>query len=169
MLIADGIGYGEMIVAPFASKQALSGVIKGLKHLSSSSLGAFKNGASKLMSSAQLDDLAKRFPDSQTFGSPTGTFVAPSGEIDELLKAGLSREEIAQSLGITDELFLDGDLVRIDISPGGFDNLRTPTGSEVGANSKFIPGGKTSGGVTEGVLDNIKKDSEFVTTSTIEY
>lgn len=28
-----------------------------------------------------------------------------------------------------------------------------PTGNEVGANSEWIPGGKTAGGLSEGILD----------------
>ncbi|MFY0599856.1 MAG: RHS repeat-associated core domain-containing protein [Cyclobacteriaceae bacterium] len=131
-------------------------------------LANFENGASKLVSTAQLDDAARKFPNGTTFGNPVETFVSPTKEIDDLLKAGKSREEIANALGITDELFLEGDLVRIDIDPKGFDNLRKTTGAEVGANEKYIPGGETSGGVTEAILSNVKKDSEFVKASIVK-
>lgn len=56
----------------------------------------------------------------------------------------------------------------IDIDPKGFDNLRLPKGTEAGANEKFLKGGKTTGGVSEAVLDNVAKDSEFVKTTKVQ-
>ncbi len=117
--------------------------------------GKFKSGASKLVSTKMLDE----FPDSSTIGNPKGTFVAPTPEIDDLLSKGLSRVEIAKALGIDDPLFLEGDLIKVDIIPERFNNLRPPTGKEIGANNQFIPGGKTVGGVSEGILDNVEKSS----------
>ena len=37
--------------------------------------------------------------------------------------------------------------------PADFDNLRIPSGNEGGANDQWIPGGFTSGGVPEAVVD----------------
>ncbi|GGZ35344.1 hypothetical protein GCM10007049_30960 [Echinicola pacifica] len=141
---------------------------KGLGKLSElSHLSKFKNGASKLMSTGQLDDIARRFPDSEFYGDPRGTFVAPASEIDELLNSGASRVEIAERLGITDDLFLEGDLIRIDVSPKAFENLRIPTGSESGVNNMFKSGGRTSGGVREGILNNIRKKSSNINTKIV--
>ena len=70
---------------------------------------------------------------------------------------------IAQAKGnvrVLEELlgFDPGDLgdnpVRIDIShPQG---LRMPTGNERGANDFWLPGGYTSGGIPEAVIDQIQ-------------
>jgi hypothetical protein len=43
-----------------------------------------------------------------------------------------------------------------------------PTGSETGANSLFVPGGKTVGGVTEGVVNGIPKNAPGVSTQVIK-
>ena len=47
-------------------------------------------------------------------------------------------------------------------------NLKAPTGTEGGANSQFVPGGKTIGGVTEGVVDGIQKQGTGVSSKVIE-
>lgn len=57
-----------------------------------------------------------------------------------------------------------GDLgnapVRIDISkPHG---LRMPTGNERGANPYWIPGGYTSGGIPEAVIDQVQPENYTV-------
>lgn len=54
-------------------------------------------------------------------------------------------------------MFFEGDLIRVDVQLKDLQNLRKPAGTEVGANSKFVEGGKTIGGVTEGVVDNLEK------------
>lgn len=45
--------------------------------------------------------------------------------------------------------------------------LTATTGGEVGANGLFVPGGKTEGGVSEGVVNGIPKTGTGVTTSTV--
>jgi len=127
---------------------------------------AFSQGGSKLVSSEML----AQFPSSPTFGNPTGTFIAPTPEIDALLSQGLNRSQIATKLGITDPAFLKGDLIRIDIHSNALKdlNLRVPVGNEAGANSLFVPGGKTIGGVTEGVVNGIPKNASGVSTQVIK-
>ena len=46
-------------------------------------------------------------------------------------------------------------------------NLRPPTGNEAGANSLYVPGGKTIGGVTEGVVNGIPKVAPGVTSKVV--
>ncbi len=134
----------------------------GLSGLSSNS---FASGGTKLVSSAMLD----KFPESATFGNPSSTFISPTTEIDGLLSQGLSRFEIATKLGVTDPAFLKGDLIRIDVSADALKglNLRPTTGSEIGANSQFIPGGKTISGITEGVVNGIPKTGSGVSSSVV--
>jgi len=133
----------------------------GIETLGTLRINPFAEGATKLVSSKMLEMYAEK----PTFGSPLGTFVAPTKEIDALLSKGLSRAEIAGKLGITDPAFLRGDLIRIDVSPQALLklDLRIPIGNEVGANSLFQIGGKTQGGLTEGVINGIPKDAVGVT------
>jgi hypothetical protein len=127
---------------------------------------AFSKGGTKLVSSEML----AQFPSSTTFGNPAGTFIAPTSEIDALLSQGLNRSQIATKLGIEDPAFLKGDLIRVDIKSSALKdlNLRVPTGNETGANSLFVPGGKTVGGVTEGVVNGIPKNAPGVSTQVIK-
>ncbi len=126
----------------------------------------FNKSGSKLISSKMLE----KYPNSTTFGNPAETFIAPAKEIDELLSKGLSRKEIAKKLGINDPDFLKGDLIRIDINDDLAKqlNVRKPSGKEVGANENFVPGGKTSGGVSESVVDGIPKNSSGVKITKID-
>ena len=131
----------------------------------SSLLQKFSSGASKLMSSEML----AKYPKSLTYGL-TDTFVAPSAEIDVLLSQGLTRLEIATKLGIENPMFMQGSLVRIDISANQLQNfgLKITTGAEVGANSSFVAGGQTVGGVTEATVNSIPKGAAGVTKTIIK-
>jgi hypothetical protein len=81
----------------------------------------------------------------------------------------VEESQIASRLGITDPAFLKGDLIRVDVNLSTMKNLnlRMPTGQESGANGQFVLGGKTSGGVTEGVVNGIPKKAPGVTQTTI--
>jgi RHS repeat-associated protein len=126
---------------------------------------AFAGGGTKLMSSAQVG----KFPASLTYGAPAETFIAPTSEVNSLLSQGLNRSQIAAKLGITDPAFLEGTLMRVDLNQNALKalKLRAPTGGEAGANSLFVPGGQTVGGVTEGVVNGIPKTGAGVSTSTV--
>lgn len=59
-------------------------------------------------------------------------------------------------MGFDEEHFAKGGgLVRIDIKDVTDLNLRIPSGNEYGANSHWIPGGYTEGGVPEAISDLI--------------
>ncbi|MGK8933014.1 RHS repeat-associated core domain-containing protein [Pluralibacter gergoviae] len=84
-------------------------------------------------------------------GPPGGHFVMPRHVADDLIsRSGGSIPKLEHLLGLS-----PGDLgdapVRIDIpNPSG---LRMPSGNEPGANEFWLPGGKTSGGIPEAVID----------------
>ncbi|WP_298708782.1 RHS repeat-associated core domain-containing protein [uncultured Chitinophaga sp.] len=143
--------------------KAVKGVLKfgSLKAAMSIEKLGFSSGGTKLVSTAMLD----AFSSSKTIGAPLETFIAPTKEVDELLSMGLSRQEIADKLGIVNKQFLEGDLMRVDLNVDALEklNLRKPTGKEVGANTSWQPGGTTSGGIREGVVDGIPKNMEGVT------
>jgi filamentous hemagglutinin len=58
-----------------------------------------------------------------------------------------------QKLGLDAGSLTSGKTVALDIKPQDIKNLRMPSGNELGANSQWIPGGYTSGGVPEAVMD----------------
>ncbi len=115
---------------------------------------AFADGGTKLISTAQLSRDAIQFPGRSTIG-PRLAFVATKAEVDRLLKQGAARKELMENLGITDPLFLQGELIKIDIHPNGFRKLSEATGEEAGANPDFIFGGYTSGGIREATVDGV--------------
>ncbi|SMC92338.1 hypothetical protein, partial [Papillibacter cinnamivorans] len=85
-------------------------------------------------------------------GPPGGTFVMPTSVADDLIaRAGGDVSELERLLGL-DPGELGTNPVRIDIAnPSG---LRMPSGNEKGANFKWIPGGYTSGGIPEVIIDS---------------
>lgn len=88
-------------------------------------------------------------------GRKEGQFITSKIEMDKLLANVKNNRDIEKALGVTD---LQGKkLYRIDIDTPLSLNPRLPDGSLSGANEHFIPGGKTSGGLTELVIDQIPK------------
>ena len=79
-------------------------------------------------------------------------------EADRLIQeTGGDPRKLEQALGLP-EGTLDGDsLVRVDFEG---DRVKMPDGNEFGANSQWEPGGKTSGGVDEAVIDGIPPGSK---------
>ena len=87
-------------------------------------------------------------------GPSSGTFVMPKSQADDLIaQAGGNVNKLEDLLGL-DRGTLGANPVRLDIeNPSG---LRMPSGNELGANEKWIPGGKTSGGTLEATVDQIQ-------------
>lgn len=86
-------------------------------------------------------------------GPPSGTFVLPKQLADDLIaRAAGNVGKLEVLLGL-DAGYLGTNPYRIDVStPTG---LRMPSGNELGANSFWLPGGKTSGGILEATVDQI--------------
>lgn len=61
-----------------------------------------------------------------------------------------------------------GGLIRIDIDDLSGLNLRVPSGNEAGANSHWVPGGKTEGGIPEAITDLIPNNADNITIIEIE-
>lgn len=106
-------------------------------------LAQFSNGTSKI---AWGGPTAAR----PAVGPPGGTFVMPSDLADSMLANASSVSELEGLLSLK-----PGELgpnpVRIDI-PNPV-NLRMPSGNELGANTDWIPGGFTGGGIPEATID----------------
>ena len=60
---------------------------------------------------------------------------------------------LEDALGLDPGFLSNGNTVAAVIDPADLDNLRIPSGNEGGANDQWIPGGFTSGGVPEAVVD----------------
>lgn len=54
-------------------------------------------------------------------------------------------------------------MYRIDISNPQNYNLRSASSGISGANDLFIAGGKTSGGISEGIIDQVPKGNVTIT------
>ncbi len=106
-----------------------------------SHLSEFEEGVTKIMPNAPTG----------TIGSRGGVFVISSKQADKLIQiADGDVSKLEQLLGF-DKGSLGANPVRVDIdSPNG---LRMPSGNELGANNLWKPGGYTSGGIKEAVID----------------
>ena len=81
-------------------------------------------------------------------------FVMPKSEFDNVLKeSGGDLRVVEQKLGLDLGYLGDKDTMAVYIKPEDMKDIKIPSGNEAGANNYWIPGGKTSGGVSEGVLD----------------
>ena len=78
---------------------------------------------------------------------------------------------IEEGLGIETDKWAGQELVRIDIDKSIVNdfyesgNLKLPTGSESGANSNWIPGGETSGGIND-ITNELKVKSPYTNSIT---
>ena len=134
------------------------------KHLSQ-----FNDGASIIMTKEQYINYVKG---SSTIGIPFDEtqFVLPKSYCDDI--ANMAKGEVGyyeKALGFDKGHFADGGgLIKLDIKDLDGLNLRMPSGNEAGANSHWIPGGKTDGGVPEAVTDLIPNDPSNITVSEIK-
>jgi filamentous hemagglutinin len=109
---------------------------------------------------AKFDDGAVRFASANdvakygTAGPPNGGFVIPKSEFDGLIKqSGGDLRVVEKKLGLDSGSLSNGNTVALEINPKDMRNLRVPSGNEGGTNNQWIPGGYTSGGVPEAVMD----------------
>ncbi len=126
------------------------------KHLSQ-----FQDGGAYVMTRDQYD----MFVDGKlNIGREDNTlFITSKGYLDAIeSSANGDLSVFEEKLGFEEGHFQDGGgLVRIDIkNPSDF-NMRIPSGNEAGANEYFIPGGYTSGGTPEVVVNNIPNSDDF--------
>ena len=113
-------------------------------------LNKFKDGVTKIVP----------YNPSSNLGPLSGTFVMPKTLADDLIvQSGGDVRKLEKLLGL-DDGYLGTTPYRIDVeSPSG---LRMSDGNELGANEYWIPRGKTSGGVTEATVDQIKEGTYSV-------
>jgi RHS repeat-associated protein len=118
----------------------------------------FDDGASFLIPKSTWEWLIKNRPRA---GYDDGLFVTTKKEMDDLIASG-DRAALKKRLGIPDDgtaAAWDGPLMRVDVPNPMSQNARMPTGKETGANKMFVPGGRTSGGAPEIVVDPMPIDA----------
>ena len=107
-------------------------------------LAMFQDGVTKIYPSAP----------SGAVGPPDGTFVLPASYADDIITQANGDIRILEQLLGFDPGYLGDNPVRIDIArPQG---LRIPSGNEFGTNEFWLPGGYTSGGIPEAIIDQIQ-------------
>ncbi|WP_312943258.1 hypothetical protein [Oscillibacter sp.] len=107
-------------------------------------LSRFKSGVTKIQASLKYD----------TIGPSEGTYVMPTSVVDDLLKKANGDVKLLEDFLGLERGTLGDTPVRIDIAkPQG---LRMPTGNERGANENWLPGGYTTRGVPEAVIDQVQ-------------
>lgn len=125
-------------------------------------LKKFRKGVSIVMG---LESYEKFVLPAEKIGRADGCFVMPKYICDEIdKKFGGDISVYEKSLSFTEGYFSSqGGLVRVDIFDISDLNLRMPSGNEEGANSYWLPGGFTMGGLPEAVVDPIPKNRAHFT------
>ncbi|WP_386698363.1 hypothetical protein [Lonepinella sp. MS14436] len=117
-------------------------------------LAKFDNGAVRITSLSSV----KKYG---TIGPENGGFVMPKQDFDLIVKhANGNLRLLEKYLGLDQGVLSNADTGVFYIPKDQFKNLRMPTGNEGGANQQWIPGGNTSGGVSEAVMD-FQKSTRF--------
>lgn len=112
---------------------------------------------------AKFDDGAVRFTSKakyKEFGTygPSDGFVIPKSEFEQIMKESKGDLRIVeQKLGLKQGYLSDNDTLVVYIKKENIRNLKIPSGNESGANEFWKPGGKTSGGISEAILDFSQK------------
>ncbi|MEQ8916549.1 MAG: hypothetical protein RID11_07535 [Roseovarius sp.] len=104
---------------------------------------------------ARFDDGAVRFRDANydTAGPPGGS-VMPKNEFEAMVKdAGGDLSIVEDGLGFDPGHLTSGRFEPVLIEAEDFNSIRIPSGNEGGANDRWLPGGFTSGGQAEAVMD----------------
>ena len=109
-------------------------------------LSLFDDGAIRITPTANVSSYGN--------AGPNGGFVLPKSELDRLItETGGDPVKLEQALGLNPGDLSSGQVSILEIAPEHITGLRIPSGNEAGANSNWVPGGYTSGGVPEAVMD----------------
>lgn len=136
--------YDEVLSAPHGSRPEPSSYLSQQQidiHMST-----FDEGAVRFTSRSGIREYGTVGPD--------GGFVLPRSEFDKVLSESKGDLRIVErKLGLDNGYLGESDTIAVYIRPEDMKNIRIPTGNEAGANSQWVPGGYTNGGVPEAVMD----------------
>jgi hypothetical protein len=123
-------------------------------------LEEFRNGASYVLTKDQYNAFIRN--KSVLGREDNSLYIARKDFVDKIFHEAKGNIEIIEKrLGFSKGWFSQGGgLVRVDIKNPLLHNIRMPSGLEKGANEFFRPGGYTSGGVPEAVIDNVPNTGE---------
>lgn len=108
---------------------------------------------------ARFDEGAIRFGSRSSYNQygtlgPSGGFVMSKREFERVMnEAQGDLRKVEEMLGLDKNYLSGSDTMIMFIDKKDFTNLKMPSGNEGGANQHWIPGGVTSGGVNEAVMD----------------
>jgi hypothetical protein len=89
-----------------------------------------------------------------SIGQANGGFVMAKADFDALVnRTGGDKALMEKALGLESGRLSNGDTIIAWIEPQDFNGLKMPTGNEGSANPSWIPGGFTSGGYREAVIN----------------
>jgi hypothetical protein len=89
-----------------------------------------------------------------TIGQANGGFVIAKSDFDALVRqTGGDKALIEKALGLEQGRLSNGDTMIAWVEPQDLNGLKMPTGNEGSANPSWLPGGFTSGGYREAVIN----------------
>jgi hypothetical protein len=119
-----------------------------------------EGGGSWLMTDKNYANFAEGRP---MIGRPDGQFMTSAKQMNQLIyDTNGDPVTLGQKLGV-DSWAADTKLIRMDVADPMSFNPRMPDATMSGANSRFVPGGATSGGVSEVVTDPIPASQVWTT------
>lgn len=129
-------------------------------------LKQFDNGAAYVLPESDYDLYYRGVPE---IARDDGTlFVTSQDYLDYVLQeANGNLSYVEDALGYPDGSLTEGNFIIIKINNPRSYNISVPSGNEVGANDKWIPGGFTSGGVPEAVVYNVSNDPSVIDIETV--
>ncbi|MBD8513419.1 hypothetical protein IFO68_12135 [Photobacterium sp. CAU 1568] len=136
--------YDEILLKPNGSRPEPSSYLS--QQQIDAHLSKFNEGAVRFTSRSATKKYGSLGPD--------GGFVLPKSEFDRVLSESKGDLRIVEKkLGLDMGYLGDSDTMAVFIKPEEMKNIRMPSGNEGGANGQWVPGGYTSGGVPEAVMD----------------
>ncbi|MDX3775573.1 hypothetical protein QE250_15755 [Chromatiaceae bacterium AAb-1] len=131
--------------------------------LSPTLLNDLDRGGSYLMTETDFKKYAEpALNNNYPLGRPDGQFMTTSKEMNQaILDTGGDSKRLGELFGV--DTWNGQNLIRIDVDNPTSLNPRLPSKNNSGANDNFIPGGKTSGGVSEIITDVIPPEKVWTT------
>ena len=130
-------------------------------------LSQFNNGAAYILPKNDYDLSYRGTP---KIARKDGTlFVTSKNYLNHILQQAQGNlDYVERALGYQSNSLVSGRFVIININNPQRYGVTVPSGNEVGANSEWIPGGYTSGGVPEAVVYNVINDLDSISIDIIE-
>ncbi|NQZ60000.1 MAG: hypothetical protein HRT88_21310, partial [Lentisphaeraceae bacterium] len=160
VVAAIGIAADGALIVKGGAEAIRKGSVAGVgKQVDASMMKELDGGGSWLMTEKQhLDHIKGK----DMIGRSDGQYMTSSKQMNELIsRTNGDTAALAEALGT--DWQAGQKLIRVDVNNPKDFNVRLPDADSSGANSKFKSGGKTSGGTSEVVTDQIPADQVWTT------